>query len=161
MPPTAVDPWTGFLQWLSTILIPDWNGLIALLPILLILGVVGPGLTFLALYWIYVRLNDRRGKVRYDDPQPTLIPANADGTYTYPPNVPYCATHHLAYPPTAHECDIDRGDLLVRCPVDDTVRPAGQQLCRSCGTRYQLGASLAPIVVRSQGTPPAGGAAVA
>ena len=161
MPPTPVDPWTAFLQWLSTILIPDWNGLIGLLPILLILGVVGPGLTFLALYWIYVRLNDRRGKVRYDDPQPALIAANADGTYTYPPNSPYCPTHHLVYPPTARGCDIDRADLLVRCPVDDTVRPAGQQLCRSCGTRYQLGASLAPIVVRRRGSPPAGGAAVA
>ena len=161
MPPTAVDPWTAFLQWLSTILIPDWNGLIGLLPILLILGVVGPGLSLLALYWIYVRLNERRGKVRYDDPQPTLLPANADATYTYPPNSPYCPTHHLVYPPTAHACDIDRADLLVRCPVDDTVRPAGQQLCRSCGTRYQLGASLAPVVVRRRGSPPAGGAAVA
>jgi hypothetical protein len=161
VPPTAVDPWTAFLQWLSTILIPDWNGLIGLLPILLILGVVGPGLSLLALYWLYMRLGDRRGKVRFDDPQPTLIAANADGTYAYPANSPYCPTHHLVYPPTAHVCEIDRGDLLVRCPVDDTVRPAGQQLCRSCGTRYQLGASLAPIVVRRRGSPPAGGAAVA
>lgn len=161
MPPTPVDPWTAFLQWLSTILIPDWNGLIGLLPILLILGVVGPGLTLLALYWIYVRLLERRGKVRFDDPQPTLIAANADGNYAYPANSPYCPTHHLVYPPTARECEIDRADLLVRCPVDDTVRPAGQQLCRSCGTRYQLGASLSPVVVRRRGSPPAGGAAVA
>ena len=50
----AVDPWTAFLEWLQTILIPDWNGLILLLPILLILGVVGPGLSLLALYWFYV-----------------------------------------------------------------------------------------------------------
>ena len=161
MPPTPVDPWTAFLDWLSTILIPDWNGLIGLLPIVLILGVTGPGLSLLVLYWLYVRAREKRGKVRYDDPQPTLIAANADGTYSYPPNAPYCPTHHLVYPPTARECDIDRGDLLVRCPVDDTVRPAGQQLCRSCGTRYQLGASLAPVVVRRRGTPPAGGAAVA
>ena len=159
--PEPVDPWTAFLEWLSTILIPDWNGLIALLPILIILGVTGPILSLLVLYWLYVRAREKRGKVRYDDPQPTLLAANADGSYNYPPNAPYCPTHHLVYPPTARECDIDRGDLLVRCPVDDTVRPAGQQLCRSCGTRYQLGASLAPVVVRKQGTPPAGGAAVA
>jgi hypothetical protein len=161
VPPTPVDPWTAFLEWLSTILIPDWNGLIALLPLLIILGVTGPGISLLVLYWMYVRAREKRGKVRYDDPQPMLIAANADGSYAYPPNAPYCPTHHLVYPPTAHECDIDRGDLLVRCPVDDTVRPAGQQLCRSCGTRYQLGASLAPVVVRKHGTPPAGGAAVA
>jgi hypothetical protein len=161
VPPPPVDAWTAFLQWLSTILIPDWNGLIGLLPILLIVGVVGPGLTILALYWIYVRLNDRRGRVRTDEPQPLAIAPAADGTYAYPANVPYCPTHHLAYPPTARECTIDREELLVRCPVDDSVRVAGQQLCRTCGTRYQLGASLAPIVVRRRGTPPAGGAAVA
>jgi hypothetical protein len=51
VPEQPTDPWTAFLNWLSTILIPDWNGLIGLLPILLIIGVVGPGLTFLGLYW--------------------------------------------------------------------------------------------------------------
>ena len=160
MPP-PVDPWTAFLQWLSTIIIPDWNGLIGLLPILIILGVTGPGLTFLALYWTHVRLNTRRGKVRYDEPQPTPVEPGSDGVYVYPANAPYCHTHHLLFPPTAHECQIDREELLVRCPVDETVRVAGQQLCRTCGTRYQLGASLVPIVIRRRGAPPAGGAAVA
>lgn len=160
MPP-PVDPWTAFLQWLSTIIIPDWNGLIGLLPILLILGVTGPGLTFLFLYWVYVRLKDQRGKVRFDEPEPIVIPANAGATYSYPPNAPYCPTHHLVFPATAHECAIDRDELMVRCPIDDTVRVAGQELCRTCGTRYQLGASLAPVVVRRRGAPPAGGAAVA
>jgi hypothetical protein len=159
--PEQVDPWSAFLEWLSTILIPDWNGLIGLLPILLILGVIGPGLSLLVLYWIYVRAREKRGRVRYDESQPTLIAANADGSFTYPANAPYCPQHHLVYPATAQGCEIDRADLLVRCPVDDTVRPAGQQLCRSCGTRYQLGASLAPVVVRRRGAPPAGGAAVA
>ena len=32
----------------------------------------------------------------------------------------------------------------MRCPVDDTVRVAGQQLCRTCGTRYQLGRVAGP-----------------
>ena len=162
MPATPVDPWTAFLQWLSTIIIPDWNGLIELLPILIILGVIGPALTLLVLYWIYVLRHKpaRQGALRR--PAADRLAANADGTYTYPPNAPYCPTHHLIYPAdrprvrrsTATTCS-------VRCPVDDTVRVAGQQLCRTCGTRYQLGASLAPIVVRRRGTPPAGGAAVA
>jgi hypothetical protein len=161
VPVEPVDPWTAFLDWLSTILIPDWNGLINLLPILIVIGVLGPALTLLALYWFYVLLKSRRGKVRLDDPQPIAVEAGADGTYTYPPNAPYCPTHHLVYPPTATQCNIDRQDLEVRCPVDDSVRPAGQQLCRTCGTRYQLGASLAPVVVSRRGQPPAGGAAVA
>lgn len=161
MPPAPVDPWTAFLQWLQTILVPDWSGLIQLLPILLIAGVVGPGLTFLALYWLYVLATNRRGKVRYDEPTPEPAARLNDGTPVYPPNAPYCPTHALIYPATYTQCEIDREDLMVRCPIDESVRVAGQQLCRTCGTRYQLGASLAPVVVRRRGQPPAGGAAIA
>ena len=157
----AVDPWTAFLEWLQTILIPDWNGLIQLLPILLILGVLGPGLTLLAVYWFYVTITSRRGKVRRDDPSPTPAARAADGSAIYPPNAPYCREHELLYPATATTCEIDGEELSVRCPVDDTIRQASQPLCRTCGTRYQLGASLAPIVIRRRGRPPAGGAAAA
>jgi hypothetical protein len=161
VPEQPTDPWTAFLEWLSTILIPDWNGLFALLPILLILGVTGPILTFLALYWLYHRFTDRRGRVRRSEREPVPAPVGDDGLPAYPANAPYCPTHQLLYPPTTHHCEIDREPLLVRCPIDETTRPAGQQLCRVCGTRYQLGASLAPVVVRRTGQPPEGGAAVA
>ena len=161
MPAEPVDPWTAFLQWLQTILVPDWNGLIQLLPILLIVGVVGPGLTLLALYWLYVSATARRGKVRIDEPTPERAERGPDGMPVYPANVPYCATHELIYPATYRTCEIDGEELQVRCPIDETVRVAGQQLCRTCGTRYQLGASLAPVVIRRHGRPPAGGAAIA
>ena len=158
----AVDPWTAFLQWLQTILIPDWNGLIQLLPILLILGVVGPGLSLLALYWFYVVATSRRGKVKIDQEMNPMPADHAhDGTAIYSPNVPYCPTHELLYPATAKTCDVDGEELQVRCPIDETVRVASQPLCRTCGTRYELGASLAPVTIRRQGRPPAGGAAIA
>jgi hypothetical protein len=161
VPEQPVDPWTAFLQWLQTILIPDWNGLIQLLPILLIVGLIGPVLTLLAVYWFYVLVTSRSGKVRIDEPAPTPAEHAPDGTAVYPPNVPYCPTHEIIYQATATECEIDGEELMVRCPVDDSVRVAGQPLCRTCGTRYQLGASLAPVVIRRQGRPPAGGAAIA
>ena len=156
-----VDPWTAFLNWLSTILIPDWNGLIGLLPLLLIVGVLGPGLTLLALYWLYVTASRKRGKVRYDEPEPRVAELGDDRQPIYPANAPYCPTHALIYPATTRVCEIDGEELLVRCPIDETVRVAGQELCRTCGTRYQLGASLAPVVIRRHGRPPAGGAAIA
>ncbi len=156
-----VDPWTAFLAWLQTIIIPDWNGLITLLPILIVLGVIGPALSLLAAYWVYVLASNRRGKVRTDEPMPVPADQLADGTYDYPPNVPYCPTHRLIYPATMRECPIDGEELRVRCPVDGSLRVAGQELCRTCGTRYQLGAALAPIVVSRRGAPPAGGAAIA
>jgi hypothetical protein len=161
VPETPTDPWTAFLDWLSTILIPDWNGLINLLPILLILGVVGPGLTLLFLMWSYDLLKRRRGKVKTAEPEPIAAELAADGSYVYPANQPYCPTHRLIYPPQERVCLIDGAELMVRCPVDESVRAASQQLCRTCGTRYELGASLAPLVVTRRGQPPAGGAAVA
>jgi len=161
VPPETVDPWTAFLEWLQTILVPDWTGLINLMPLLLIFGVIGPALSLLAVYWLYVTFSTRRGKVRMDEPSPMPAERADDGSPIFPPNVPYCATHALIYPPNARECEIDHEDLLVRCPVDETVRVAGQSLCRTCGTSYKLGASLAPVVVRRRGRPPAGGAAIA
>jgi hypothetical protein len=155
------DPWTAFLNWLETIIIPDWNGLIRLLPILLVVGVIGPILTLLAAYWLYSALTSRRAHVSVAELEPTPAPVDEMGSPIYPPNVPYCATHAMLYPPTERNCAIDREELLVRCPVDDAVRNASQQLCRACGTRYQLGASLAPVVVKSNRQPPRGGAAIA
>ncbi len=159
--PTPVDPWTAFLQWLQTIIVPDWGGLISLLPIFLIIGVVGPILSLLAAYWAYSTLTHRRGHTHFDEPQPIPAQLDSGGQPIFPPNQPYCPTHALIYPATARMCDVDGEELQVRCPVDGTLRVASQQLCRTCGTRYQLGAALAPVVIRSHGRPPEGGAAVA
>lgn len=156
-----MDPWTAFLSWLSTILIPDWNGLISLLPILVILGVTGPGLSLLMLYWLYHAFTDRRGRVRHAEREPVPAPVGDDGLTAYPANAPYCPTHELLYPANARNCSVDNEELLVRCPIDQTTRAASQSLCRVCGTRYQLGASLSPVVVSRQGQPPEGGAAIA
>ena len=157
----GTDFGTRVLELLEALLIPDWGDLIAFMPLLLILGVLGPALTLLLVYWLHVRIKTPRGRVRTDEPEPISASYAADGTPIYPPNTPFCPTHELIYPATAQTCEIDGEELLVRCPVDDTTRVAGQQLCRACGTRYQLGASLAPIVVKRHGRPPDGGAAIA
>lgn len=152
---------SALLDLLEALLIPNWGDLIAFVPLLLILGVVGPVLTLLVVYALYIRFTTPRGRVRTGEPEPMPAPRTADGTPSYPPNVPYCQNHELIYPANAHECEIDAEELLVRCPVDATTRVASQNLCRTCGTRYELGASLAPVMVRRNGRPPEGGAAVA
>lgn len=161
--PEQTDPGFGprLLELLEALLIPDWTNLIAFVPWLLMFGLVGPLLSLLVLYWLYVAIKAPRGRVRIDDPQPQPAALAADGTPAYPPSTPYCPTHQLVYPPSARECHIDGQELLVRCPVDEMVRVAGQQVCRSCGTRYELGASLSPVVVKRHGRPPEGGSAVA
>jgi hypothetical protein len=161
VPLAAAGAWETFLEWLATILIPDWNGLFALLPILIILGLTGPILSLLVLYWMYHVVIDRGGKVKLAEREPVTPELRADGTPIFPANVPYCLDHELIYPATARRCEIDGAELTVRCPVDETARVASEELCRVCGTRYQLGASLAPVTVQRTRRPPEGGAAIA
>ena len=157
----SADPWTAFLDWLTTVLVPDWGELIALLPYVVAATIVGPLLTLLVLMWAWHLLTRRRGRVRRAEVQPEPALRLADGTVQFPPNVPYCEEHALIYPPRARLCEIDRADLMVACPVDGSVRAADIETCAACGTRFRLGASSSPIVVVSADGPPAGGAAIA
>ena len=44
--------WTSFIESSSAFVIPDWGQLIGLLPVFLIIGVVGPLLTIIILFWV-------------------------------------------------------------------------------------------------------------
>jgi hypothetical protein len=151
----------AILAVLSIVLIPDWDLLIGVMPVLLILGVLGPILTLLMVGWLHHFLTRRRGRVRITDVAPSPALLDAAGVPVVPPNVPFCTRDHLVYPPSARRCDECKEELSVRCPVDGTMRFASQQLCRGCGTRYVLGASSAVVSVRPSAGPPPGGAAVA
>ena len=153
------SPGQSLLDALEFAIMPEWSFLISLLPFLLIVGVLGPVLSLLALGWFVHLMRRRRGRARLVDPEPRAITFDAAGAAVIPANEPYCLRDGLIYPAGTTRCDECKDELLVRCPVDSTVRPAGQQLCRGCGTKYVLGARSA-AVRRSPG-PPEGGAAVA
>lgn len=153
--------WTDFLGLLQKIIIPDWSDVINALPILFVLGVLGPVLTLLALLWVHYLFTRRTGRVRLADQAPVPAERDEDGYAVIPPNTPFCAREGLLYPPNATRCESCRDELVVRCPVDSTTRTARQQVCRACGTRYVLGASTTAVAVRRPGGPPEGGAAVA
>lgn len=155
------DPWTAFLDWLSTVLIPDWTALISLLPFFVIIGVTGPIVSLLAAVWVWHRLRRRSGRVRVAVPDVVAAPLDAAGAPVFPPNVPYNPARGLIYPPDRTTCELDGSNLLVRCPVDGTVREAAIQTCSACGTRFILGAGQMPAIVKRTGRPPSGGAAVA
>lgn len=157
----ASDPWTAFLDWLTTVLVPDWSELIGLMPIVVVAGLVGPIVTIILLLWAWHALSRRRGRVQRAEPAPTVAQLDAAGAPVFPPNVPYCEEHALIYPARARWCDIDRADLSVVCPVDGTVRVADVDVCPACGTRFTLGATATALTVRSSDGPPEGGAAVA
>jgi hypothetical protein len=152
--------WTQFLQLLAKIIIPDWGTVIAVLPILLVLGVLGPVMTLLAVGWIAAALRDRRGHVRLASIEMRSAARDASGVPVVPPNVPYCPRDALLFAPRETRCSVCGRDLEVRCPVDGTVRPAARQVCAACGTRFVLG-ELPALVAASPGGPPPGGAAAA
>lgn len=155
------DPWSYFLDQLTKVLVPDWTGLINLLPFLIIIGLIGPILTLLVLAWGWHWLTARRARVSVSEPGPQLARLDASGQPVIPANVPYCGEHRLLFAPAAVRCTVDGADLSVRCPVDHTVRDASIQTCGACGTRFVLGAASTSALVRRTVGPPPGGAAVA
>ena len=155
------EPWTEFLDWLTTVLVPSWGELIALLPIVIVGTLVGPFLTLLLLMWAWHFIRRRKGRVERSEVQPVPAAISADASPVFPVNVPYCEEHALVYPPRATECNVDRADLSVSCPVDGTVRAASIDTCTACGTKFKLGVGSSPLVVTSSDGPPEGGAAIA
>lgn len=157
----STDPWTAILTWLTTVIVPDWTELVSMLPFFLILGVVGPIVSLILLMWVRHAFTRRRSHVEIAVPD--VMPAERDvnGVAIVPANIPFCQQHALIYPPARVTCEIDGANLSVRCPVDGTVRPATLQTCTGCGTRFVLGSSNTPALVKRIGRPPAGGAAVA
>jgi hypothetical protein len=155
------DPWTAFLDWLTTVLVPAWGELIGLLPVVLLGGLVGPLLTLIVAMWLWHLVTRRRGRVRRAEPEPVAATLDAEGMPVFPPNVPYCQRHALVYPPRTRRCALDGDPLSVSCPVDGTLRNAEIDTCAGCGTRFTLGAGSASAVVLLSDGPPEGGAAIA
>ena len=155
------DPWTAFLDWLTTVVVPNWTELVGMLPFWLLIGVVGPIVSLIALAWIWHFATRRRGHQTVAVPEVVAAPRDANDDPIFPANVPYSAAQGLIYPPNRTTCEVDGSNLLVRCPVDGTVREASIQVCRACGTKFVLGAATTPLLVQRTGSPPAGGAAAA
>ena len=148
--------WHALIGALTNIITPDWGALIGLLPIFLLIGVVGPLVSLLALGWfIYVVRAPRARLAIIEGPTAAL---EVDGQAAYPAGEPYCPTDELVYPFGATRCDVCRRDLLVRCPKCDAGRHARMDTCGNCGLVLKIehrGRALRPA------GPPPGGAAAA
>lgn len=145
------------IDFLSPILIPDWRALIDLLPIFLLIGVVGPIMSLLAVGWfVYLARKPRGGRIPYTDPvpQPARI---VDGSPVYPAGEPYCAFDQLVYQPGATTCHSCRRDLAVTCPKCGTGRAALVDTCGTCGLVLKIDRTVPAL--RPAGPPPGGAAA--
>ena len=145
----------GVIDFLQPILIPDWRALIDLLPIFLLIGVVGPLLSLLALGWFLYVVSKPRSRIPYQAPAP--VPAQiVDGHAVYPVGEPYCAFDQLVYPPGETRCAACGRDLAVVCPKCGTGRAAFIDTCGTCGLVLKIERGVPAL--RPAGPPPGGAA---
>ncbi len=149
--------WSDFLGFISTLVIPDWASLIALLPLFVLVGVVGPLLSLAVLAWLGYGITKPRVKVRYDEGT-KVAPLDHLGRPIIPAGEPYCPRDGLIYPAGATRCDRDKSELLLRCPKCEVIRGAGVRECGNCGLALDLRPRA--MIVSTDGPPP-GGAAIA
>jgi len=82
--------WNTILQTIALFVIPDWNAIIGLLPILIFLGIVGPLMTLLPLGILIYQVRKPRVKgVKFEEgPREAVV--GADGRPIFPPGLPHC-----------------------------------------------------------------------
>jgi len=159
-PVTVIDQiqagWSSFLEFLSKLVIPDWAGLIALLPVLLVVGLVGPLLSLAVLAWLGYGVTKPRTSVKYDEGT-RVAPRDHLGRIIPPVGEPYCPVDGLIHPSGKQRCDQDRTRLLLVCPKCQVVREASIQTCANCGLSIKL--EQRAMIVATDGPPPGGAAA--
>lgn len=153
-----VDQIQQFIQSLvefsATFIIPEWGELVALLPIFLLIGVVGPIVTLLVLFWLRYGVVKPRVKAGFADPRrPAAI--GADGQPVFPVGEPYSLAEGMVYEPGATR-SVSGDELLVECPKCNLVRSATVDTCGNCGLTFTI---AKPTRTLRPATPPPGGRA--
>jgi hypothetical protein len=149
--------WSDLLGFMSTLVIPDWAGLIALMPVFIVLGIVGPLLTLGVLAWLGYGVTKPRVKVRYDYGT-RRAPLDYLDRPIFPAGEPYCPDDGLIYASGTTRCDVDGTQLSIRCPKCEIVQPATNQSCSNCGLVLKI---QPRAMVIAGDRPPPGGAAIA
>jgi len=150
--------WTQVLRVTSLFVIPDWGAVIGLLPVLIVIGLIAPFLTFTMLGALIYLARKPRVKVRFVE-GPRVAEIGPGGEPIFPIGLPHCRRHALIYPSGTIFCERDQEDLAVICPMCSLGRSARVDTCSNCGLVLKV--VNHPVVVRSAAGPKAGGAAAA
>lgn len=150
--------WNQILEIMTLFILPDWGGLIALMPVLIVLGLVAPFLTFVALGTVIYLLRKPRVKVGFVEGA-RMAENGADGEPIFPIGLPYCRRDALIYPSGTHFCDRCKDKLAVVCPMCGLGRTALIDTCSNCGLVLKV--KSRSVVVAATPGPKAGGAAAA
>lgn len=150
--------WSQILQVTSLFVMPDWGILISALPVLIVLGLVAPFLTFLALGTVIYLARKPRVKVRFEE-GPRVAEIGPDGEPVFPIGLPHCGRDGLVYPSGTLRCERCHDGLAVACPMCSRGRSALDETCPHCGLVLKVKSRA--VAVRTSAGPKPGGAAVA
>ena len=148
--------WSSFIEFTSQFIIPDWGELIGLLPVFLIIGVVGPLLTIIILFWVRYWILKPRVSAGYADTR-RLAAIGDDGQPIFPAGEPYSLSERMIYESGATRSESGE-DLLVAGPKCGLVRSAAIATCGNCGLSFTL--TPPTRAIRPAAPPPGGRAAV-
>ena len=150
--------WTGLLHFLSTLIIPDWGALIGLLPLFLVLGVIGPIVSILALGWFIYMIRRPLTPVRYaEGPRPA--PLDEDGKPIFPVGLPHCLREGLIFASGTNRCPNDGDELWVVCRCAASAARRASTRCGECGLVLKV--ANRPVTIGPLAEPPPGGRAIA
>jgi len=147
--------WTGVLQFLAIFVAPDWKDPVSWLPVLLLVGVVGPLLSLMMLGWLRYGFLRPRPRVAFSDARRAAT-LDADGRPVFPAGEPYSPREQMIYEPGATRSSTGE-DLVVACPKCGLVRGAAVDTCGNCGLSFTLRPTTRSL--RRAGPPPGGAAA--
>jgi hypothetical protein len=150
------EMWSSFIEATSAFVIPDWGQLIGLLPVLLIIGVVGPLLTIIMLFWLRYWILKPRVSAGYADTR-RLAAIGDDGQPVFPAGEPYSLRERMIYESGATRSESGE-ELLVACPKCGLVRSAAVDTCGNCGLSFTI--TPPTRTIRPAAPPPGGRAAV-
>jgi hypothetical protein len=150
--------WTQILTVTSVFVMPDWGVIIGWLPVIILLGLVMPFLTFVALGSLIYVARKPRTKVVFED-GPRVAEIGPGDEPIFPVGLPYCRRHALIYPSGVVRCETDGEDLAVICPMCGLGRAAIVDTCTNCGLVLKV--KTRAVAVRTTPGPKTGGAAAA
>jgi hypothetical protein len=150
--------WTQILEITSIFLIPDWTFVVGLLPIIVLLGLVGPYLMGLAIGTVAYLVTKPRIKLAFEE-GPRVAELGPGGEPVFPIGLPHCRRDALVYPSGTLRCERCHDELAVICPMCSLGRSALVDTCSNCGLVLKVVPRA--VAVRSTPGPRPGGAAAA
>jgi len=150
--------WTQILGVTSIFVMPDWGFLVGILPVLIVVGLIGPFLTGLALVTLIYLVRKPRVKVAYEE-GPRVAEIGPGGEPVFSVGLPHCRRDALIYASGTLRCERCQDELAVDCPMCGLGRSALIDTCSNCGLVLKV--KPRAVVVRRTAGPKPGGAAVA